>query len=521
MTSQAQSNANSNSAAQLTLSQIFGALIRHRYQALFAWFLVMVMVVAAFILLPRKYGSQGQLYIQMGRNNSSISPTSGSASISIQDTRETEIRSVVEFIGSRAVLEAVVDDIGAEEILASAWDGWLPDISLPNFGSSNSGDMTSEEYAARRAREKATKELESSLDVRTEKKTSVISIYMKANSARLAQRIVDRIIEHTRSVHLKVHASARSAVFFDSQFAQQEAKLVTAVEELAEFRNSRNILSVGAERATLQGILGALENDVLTAEVNVEQGAEALKKLQSLIGETEIQIAMPKTGVERLSYEDSRTKVFELETERDRLVAKYSAAHPRISEIDAQLVLNKDSLSSMVGDRTESAMMSNPIYEDIKVDLIRAETIYAGSVARLSSLREKFQLSREKLEDVNNAEVAADQLLRNVEVARQYLGDSTQKLGEALAMSLLDDKEISDIAVAQDATLGLKHISPKGSIFLPLGFIVGCFAGLATALFFERNHLSPSLNEGEVEQVLGLPVLVTLPRVYSSRNMVN
>jgi uncharacterized protein involved in exopolysaccharide biosynthesis len=521
MTSQSHNSDSRNNATQLTLAQIFGALMRHRYQAFLAWFVVMLMVTAAFILLPKKYGSQGQLYIQMGRNNSSISPTSGSASISIQDTRETEIRSVVEFIGSRAVLEAVVDDIGAAEILASPWDGWLPEISLPKFGSSSSGDMTPEEYAARREKEKATKALESSLDVHTEKKTSVISIYIKANSAKLAQRIVDRIIEHTRSVHLKVHASARSASFFDSQYAQQESKLVDAVEKLAKFRNSRNVLSVGAERSTLQNILSTLENDVLMAEVNVNQGAESLRKLQSLIAKTEAQIAVPKTGVERLSYEDSRTKVFELETERDRLVAKYSAQHPRVLEIDQQLKLNKASLNSMVGDRTESAMMSNPVYEDIKVDLIRAETSYSGSVARLKSLREKYDLSLEKLEDVNTAEVTADQLQRNVEVARKYLGDSTQKLGEALAMSLLDDKEISDIAVAQDATLGLKHISPKGSIFLPLGFIVGCFAALATALFYERNHLSPSLNEGEVEQVLGLPVLVTLPRVYSSRNMVN
>ena len=122
---------------------------------------------------------------------------------------------------------------------------------------------------------------------------------------------------------------------------------------------------------------------------------------------------------------------------------------------------------------------------------------------------------------MNTAEVEADQLQRNVDVARQYLSIYTQKRGESKAMSLLDELNISDVVVAQEANFVVKHVSPKGSLILPLGFICALIAALATALFFDRNHLSATLNEGEVEQVLDLPVLVTLPRVYSSRNMVN
>ena len=67
----------------------------------------------------------------------------------------------------------------------------------------------------------------------------------------------------------------------------------------------------------------------------------------------------------------------------------------------------------------------------------------------------------------------------------------------------------------------VKHVSPKGSLIIPFGFLCGLLAGLAVALFFDRNRLNTDLNEVEIEQVLNLPVLVTLPRVYSSRNMVN
>ena len=89
----------------LTMAQIYGALKRHKGKAFMAWVLVMLFVIAAFMVWPRKYGSQGRLQVQMGRNNTGISPSTSSSSISIQDTRETEIRSVVEIIKSRAVLE--------------------------------------------------------------------------------------------------------------------------------------------------------------------------------------------------------------------------------------------------------------------------------------------------------------------------------------------------------------------------------------------------------------------------------
>ena len=51
----------------------------------------------------------------MDRNNQSVVPSSsGGTQVAIQDTRETEIRSVIEIIRSHAVLDAVVDDVGAD-----------------------------------------------------------------------------------------------------------------------------------------------------------------------------------------------------------------------------------------------------------------------------------------------------------------------------------------------------------------------------------------------------------------------
>ncbi len=508
---------------QLTVAQLLSALNRHRFKAFLVWSLIMLMVTIGFLIWPRKFASEGKLYVQVGRIATGISPAGGSASISVQDTRETEVRSVVEIISSRAVIEAVVDDIGADRILESPLDAWIPDISLPipDFSRSSNGKLAAEEYKRLKKRELAAKELEDAVKIQAQKKTSVISVFARAISADLAREIVDKMFEHTLKVHLKVHAVDGSTLFFDEQFVEQENKVVRAVKNLADFRNDYKVLSIGAARENLQQIVSKLENQILDTEVEVSQMEKRLDSLRVGMESTDKQLATPTSNVESKAFEDSKHLVFQLEAERERLVSTYSSIHPEVTRIDSQLKKVRQSLKSMSNGRTESALTSNPVYEDLKVDLVRTEADYAGAIARLAKLRKKKTARDAELEDMNEAEVYSDQLQRDVDIARQELGIYSQRRGEAKAMSIMDKRGISDIVVFQEPTMNVKHISPKGSLVLPLGAMMGLLAAIASVLFFERNHLSPALNENEIEQVLELPVLVTLPRVYSSRNMVN
>ena len=485
------------------------------------WMLVMTLVVAGYLFWPRKYMSEGRLYVKMDLSNTSVKPSSTGNQVSIQDTRETEIRSVIEIIESRAVLDAVVDEIGAQEILKNGIMDYLPNISIPKFGSQSGDGMSPEEYEKLRNKELAVKCLWENMSVVTEKKTSIIRVAVNANSAQLARRIVNLIFENTRKVHLKIHGVSSSAKFFDEQFEIQEKKLVDAVRKLADFRNEKKVHSIAAERNTQQGILASLENGIVNAEVALEQSQERLSKLGELMKSTKAQIELPRKGVERLSYEDSRTELFKLESEKERLMAIYRPNHPDVIRVQKQYKTLRETLERMNNDRTESLLESNPVYEALQIDFLKAKASVAADIHRLKQLSSQKEKSIQKLEVLNQDEVLADQLLRNVDIERQYLAIFTQKRGESRAMEKHDALNISDVVVWQDPTLAAKHQTPKGSFVIPLGCICGLFAGVAIALYADRNHLTGSLNESDVEQVLDLPVLVTLPRVYSSRNMVN
>ncbi len=512
---------------QLTLTQIFGAVMRQKVKGLLAFLIVFSLIMALFLVWPRSYGSEGKLHVQMSRTETNLSPsvsTNGtSMGITVQDTRETEIKSVEEILQSRAVLEAVVRKVGAQKVLENSIAEYIPSLSVPSFlkGESNVSDMSPEEYKKLKKIELATNLLSKSITVHHQKKTSVISVYVKSNSPRLAQTIVNEIIAETRLVHQKMHGVSGSSAFFTDQVKDADEKLEAALADLEDFRKERGVLSVGAARYTMQEIIGELEKEIVNTKVTIAQSQKQVDELQKSIGNIRETIVLEKTGVERKSGDDATVEVFRLENERQRLLSQYKPTHPEVRKIDARIKKMQTKLGVMKDDRTERSTAINKVFEDVKVDLVRAQTQNFGATARLKSLEDRLKIAKSKVIEMNRDEIDADRLQRKINDTRKDREMYVSKGREALASLSLDKSNLSTLVVAQQPTFILKHASPRGSLFLPIAVLLGGLAGLATAMFYERNHLSPSLNEAEVEQILEMPVLVTLPRVYSSRNMVN
>ena len=80
-----------NSGSEITLLDLFSSALRQRWLIAGATLLAACASIALYKSLPRKYGSEGSLYVQVGRANIGLDPTTTSKPISIQDSRETEI----------------------------------------------------------------------------------------------------------------------------------------------------------------------------------------------------------------------------------------------------------------------------------------------------------------------------------------------------------------------------------------------------------------------------------------------
>ena len=511
--------------AQLTLTQILSAIFRHKFKSLLVFCLVMVLMVAAYVVWPRTYGSEGRLFVQRGGNSQGISPIVTNSGVIVQDSHETEIRSVIEIIKSRAVAEKVVDEIGAEEILESSIDKLIPKISFPSFLKSSGSKVkgiSSEDYDGLKRHERAVEKVNKSLVIFSEKQTSVISVYAKGSSPELAKRIVQSVFGETRRIYMNVHSAKGSTEFFKEQVKEAENRFTASLKAQENFRNEQGILSVGAARKTLDTIVSQLEQQIITAEVEADSASIKAETIGKDFKTVKQSVAVPTEGVEDESFERAQELLFNAEDQLAALRLQLSHVHPRVEQQEERLrVLRASTAKLKQSSRVESEMQLNPTYEGIKMSLSTAEADLEGAKARLKSLNMKYARQRKRQKEMNALEVRSQQLSNNVNTARQEWELFKNKGIEAMASGKLNESQLSSVVVIQAPNWVVKPISPKASMFLPLGAMLGVLAGLGVALFFERNHLSSSLNEGEVEQILEMPVLVTLPRVYSSRNMVN
>jgi len=446
--------------------------------------------------------------------------------VTIQDSHETEIRSVVEIIKSRAVAEKVVDEIGADEILKSPFDNLLPEISLPSFLKSSGGSkvkgISAEDYQDLKRREAAIEKFNQGIVVYTEKQTCVISVYVKGSSPELAKRLVQSVFDETRRIYMSVHSVKGSAEFFEQEVEQAEKRFTVSLKQQENFRNEQGIMSVGAARGTLDRIVSDLEQQIISAEVMADSSRMKTESLMKDFRTIKQSVAVPTEGVEDDSFERAQELLFNTEDQLTALRLQLSPSHPRVKQQEERVrVLRGKTARLKQSSRVESELQLNPTYGRMKIELATSGSELEAAEARLKSLKQKYAVQRKRQQEMNALEVKSQQLSNNVATARQEWELFKNKGIEAMASSKLDESQLSSVVVIQAPNWVVKPISPKASMFMPLGAVFGVMAGLGVALFFERNHLSASLNEGEVEQILEMPILVTLPRVYSSRNMVN
>ncbi len=526
--------------SQLTIGQLLAALSRNKKKCTLVFLLAVGSIIAYWQLAPKTFGSEGRLFVQLGRANTAIEYSKGAMPISIQNARETEVRSVMELIKSHDVIsQAVLDpEITTEAVLQSPFDFITDSIKLPKFSSSSDSKKKSELTPEQREQaikvQKAVKKISKNLKVSMEKNTSVISIYLSAQDPTLAKKIVDKIMHYTTIVHIKVHQREGTAEFFKLEFDNQKEKVKEAEVTLKNYRNGmrfvqegdqlverkigKPFLSIVGARNTMQQIVDKIENELIDVELNHRQAKEQLVQLIDEMEMTGKFVEVPTKGVERLSTESAREEIFRLKSERAELISKYKS-HPRVDIINNRLAEMEKDFQDLQEDRTEMMSASNPAYEEIAVAKSLAAANVRALEARLSLTKTKHEETIRELSELNQTEIVAEELKRELSVEHRYLETFIEKYGDLSVINRLDEKMVSDIIVQQAGTLLLKHASPKGSILLPLGLVLATLLSVLTALIFDHSKLL-SNDEDEVEEVLDIPVLITLPRVASRRAMV-
>ena len=515
--------------ALLIVRDLGGAVWKRRWIAGFCFVAVMAVVVAGIMLSPRVYQSEAKLYVRIGRESVSLDPTATTATtgqmLSVQDSRETELNSVVDVLSSRVILSSVVDRIGAATILdipataasdfrasgASNGPGESPNDTTNDPGNTPASLMTTLGLSDPIGqRELAVMALTKTVSVSANKKSNVVNVTAKASSPELAQKICSAVIDAFRLKHLQVNRTAGSYEFFKEQTAELRREFDAASEALTAARNALGVTNIGEKRTMIQAQVAALEADKLDAARTLAITLASLEATRQAIDWLpETVAAGTVSGSPNSAADRTRGNIADLRLREQMLLLKYTDNSPLVMAMREQIRRAEQVANELRPQSLQETMGPNPVRQAMESKLAVEQTQAASLQARMDTLGTQLTAVRSELENLNahEGELAGLEQRRDVAAAsyRQY----AEKLEQARLDNEIGREQISNVNVFQPASYVARPVRPDKRLLFAAGLVFALAGAVSLAIGLEYlPHARAALRPASVIAVPGsvLPV---------------
>ncbi len=502
-----------------TSRDICQLLFRHKSKVIFCFTLSMCAAIAVILFWPRKYKSESKLLVRMGRETVTLDPTATTSQIMpMSVSRETEVSSVLEILRSRAMIEKLVDEIGVDAILhptTAATNQKADRISTTaDLKSWMNLDPISD-------REKAIGRVAQCLDFNIEKKSDVITVSGTTGSPELAQQIVSRFVHVYLGEHARLHRNSGSQAFFTEQTELLRKHLNDALVQVRDAKNSMGIVGIENQRIILQRELVDVENKLAQSTTAL---AAALKRTNALRSGF---LALPERlptdeikGFPNAAADSMRNDLYQLEIREAELASRFTSEFPALVAVREQIKNAKAPLTMEEHRRTQSTTTVNSVHNQVKLSLLSEDANIESLTAQKTALTEQLAQLRDRVRVLNENEPQIAKLEQEVALCKANYMTYSEKAEQSRIDTALQNERITNVNVIQPASLVASPVSPHKTGVLAVGLLSGLVLGIGAALLAE--HLDPTLKtRADVEDRLGLPVLVSIPRVSQRHTILN
>lgn len=495
-------------SASPTLRDLVRAVFRFRWRALLFAIGVVVLTGIGLSLAPRTYESEARLFVRVGRQNATLDPFAASGDrISMFESRESEMNSLLNILSSRTLLERVVDRMGVETIQGGkqepADDNYSQFAAVMSNALNEAKAMVSTPLAPR---EKLIIDLQAAVEIDAPRKSNSITIRTEWKSPELAQEITAALLDEYSREHLQAHRAGGALTFFREQEATARLELQEAEDELRQLKNAARLASVGGGRDLIHAQLGRLDGDILAAESEEAAVTAAVEQLRAQVAELPERLDTEQTRGANAALDELIGQMFQLHVREKELAAKYEDSHPELAAVREQIAEAQKLVATFPEERTQNVTAMNPVRQRLDEQLRLQRATQSGLLARLEQLQRERIAANARLEKMNQAEMEIVQLERRIAVLQDNHRSYAGKLEQARIDDALEKEQISNVNIVQPATLEPRPVSPKRTLIMALAAGLAVFGGLAVAI--GSDWLDPSVRRvDQLQEALGAPVL--------------
>lgn len=362
---------------------------------------------------------------------------------------------------------------------------------------------------------------------------NLYSIQFAASDPKLAKNVVQAYLTLFVESNLGQSRQDRDAAreFLDEQIREYEDQLTKAEQRLAEFKQENLGLLPGERgfQATLAKAVEGLAEAEEQYRGAIEQRNALREQLAQIPATVEMPIAMATEGAGPPSQTEAR--IIELEYNLDQMLQNFTEKHPDVVALKRRLdELRKEREAELralagVGPGSEAGAstysLPNKVYEQVKLDLVKVETVVKIVEERVQRLRTNVDELQSRAARVPEIEAALTRLNRDYSVIKEN-HDQLLERRESARLSRAREIKAEEVQfrVVEPPVLPNLPSGPERGLFIVATAIfgVGAGVGFAALLVFMSGTMSSIAG---VKEAFRLPVLgvVSAVEVGVSRHL--
>ena len=336
------------------------------------------------------------------------------------------------------------------------------------------------------------------------KNTEILQIKVSGKSAEEAQKTNQRLLESflQKITVLGNTEETKTRKFLEKRMVLAKENLEKAETELEKFKTEHKLTSPSDSANTSMGRIKSRENELVSNQV-------ALETAQAKLAAVDAQLANAgAASADNQMVKQYNEQLAKLEQTRIAYLEKYTEKHPRMMDLNAQIV----SLKNKVAEETArvanlQAPSDNKVHQELVARKFASQTEVAVAQQKAESLRNALAKDNEDLNKYTELQKEYDRLSREVSVAKDIHAMLAKRLEEAKIAEVMQQ---NNVQVVNEPTLPEKPAKPKKLMVLALTVLLGLL--FSSGYYVVQGLLHPVIcREQDVENHLGLTVLGCIP----------
>src|SRR5215813_11403777 len=322
--------------------------------------------------------------------------------------------------------------------------------------------------------------------------------------------VVNRAAELYLEQQIKVRKTKGVEAFYDEQEKKLSGELLKSEEALKAFQQKEKIVDAPQEINADLTALAAFERSLKETDSLIRETEQRIPTLEEQLKQQKATISSSQSITVNPVYQQIRTKLTQLELERDSLLQRYTADDRLVKDKEAEIDELKKKLATVketsIG--VESITL-NDVHRRILNELLQARVQLRALNEKKVNLTRQVESYSTAAADKRRKGFEYDRLLREVNGKKEGLDLYKKRAEEARISDAMDERKFSNAYILERASLPLG--SANHSAFLLMAVSIVFAMGVAVAVAFGLEYLNKTLrNEADIEEQIGLPVLATI-----------